>query len=772
MLFRVAPRFTAVVVLGAFALTTACNRDPEAAKRKYVERGNAYASKGKRKEAMIMYANALKRDPRYGEAYYRRALVLLEDNQPIPAIRDLHRTVELQPDNQDANSKLINLYLQLYLSNPKRPKEFVTELRTIHERLMKKNPNTYEAQRLTGYLALTENKAKDAINAFQQAIKLKPNEPDVILVLMQTLLSDNQPQEAERIGVDLLKKDPKVAAAYDSLYLLYLRQQRRPEAEQILHDKIRNLPNNIDARIQLAAHYFSEQNREKTRATLNAITDDPKRFPDGYQAAGEFMYRVREYDEAARFYRLGAEKNTAKRLTYQKQLIEVLFIQGKSKEAQQILAEILKAHPNDDEAIAMDASVRLGSTNREEVQKATTQLQAVVTRLPGNASIRYNYGRAMAMKGDYQQARIQFEEAIKLRPFYLLPRLALAEILLRSGDYGRVLQLTQEVFTYDPRNVPARLMRTNALMRAGEVKQARVELTAVNRAFPQLMEAKYQLGVLETLSGDQKAAEAIFREVYDKTKDVKALQGLGESYLRQGRGDDALRLFQERIAQDPSNNENYLAAGNIAARLRRYDLAIQNYSEVLKRDDRQPEVWIRVGEMQYAKGDQDSATKSFTKAKEIDPKSVPAWLGLGLVHERKGDKQQARAMYEQVLKLQSDNPVALNNLAFQLAESGTDLDQALSMAQKARQKLPLNPDITDTLGWVYIKKNLHDSAIGLYRELVRTNPQRATYHYHLGLALAQKGNKPEAKKALEAALKNNPPREEETKIRELMSKIG
>jgi tetratricopeptide (TPR) repeat protein len=648
----------------------------------------------------------------------------------------------------------------------------VTELRTIHERLIKKNPNTYEAQRLSGYLALTENKLKDAINAFQQASRLKPYEPDVILVLMQTLLSDNRADEAEKIGKDLLKQNPKVAAAYNSLYLLYLRQQRRDDAERILHEKIKNLPNDVDARLQLASHYFGLRERDRGMAALRAITDDPKRFPEGYQTAGDFLYRVRDYDAAVQFYREGASRTTKDKLTYQKRLIEVLFTQGKTKEARELLIEARKANPKDDETLAMDAALRLGSANKDEVQKATADLQAIVTRLPGHATIRYNYGRAMALKGDYQQARIQFEEAIKLKPFYLLPRLGLAEILLRSNEYGRVLQLTQEVFKYDPGNVPARLMRTNALIRAGDTKQARLELTALAKAFPQLPEVNYQMGILETISGDFKAAEAIFRDLYNKTKDPKALAGLGESYLRQNRGDDALRLFQERLAQDPANIDNYLSVASIAARMQRHDLAIETFSEALKRNDRLPDVWVRIGEMYHAKGDQDNAIKSFNKAKEIDPKMVPAWLGLAVVAERQGDRKQSRAMYEQVLRLQADNPIALNNLAYQLAESGTDLDQALSMAQKARQKLPMNPDITDTLGWVYIKKNLHDSAIGLYRELIRTNPQRATYHYHLGLALAQKGNKPEAKKALEAALKNNPPREEETKIRELMSRIS
>ena len=61
---------------------------------------------------------------------------------------------------------------------------------------------------------------------------------------------------------------------------------------------------------------------------------------------------------------------------------------------------------------------------------------------------------------------------------------------------------------------------------------------------------------------------------------------------------------------------------------------------------------------------------------------------LALTLDGAGRKQEARMAYEQVLKLQPDNPVALNNLAYMLAESGTDLDQALTYAQRAKQRCP------------------------------------------------------------------------------------
>jgi len=60
-----------IVLLCAVA---ACNRDPNVAKKNYVEKGNKFYENGKYKEALIMYRKALQRDLKYGEAYYRSGL--------------------------------------------------------------------------------------------------------------------------------------------------------------------------------------------------------------------------------------------------------------------------------------------------------------------------------------------------------------------------------------------------------------------------------------------------------------------------------------------------------------------------------------------------------------------------------------------------------------------------------------------------------------------------------------------------------------------------
>ena len=59
----------------------------------------------------------------------------------------------------------------------------------------------------------------------------------------------------------------------------------------------------------------------------------------------------------------------------------------------------------------------------------------------------------------------------------------------------------------------------------------------------------------------------------------------------------------------------------------------------------------------------------------------------------------------------------------------------------------------------------------IFQGLVNKAPGNSTFRYHLGLALAQKGDKPKAIKELQQALRSSPAKEEENKIRDLINKL-
>ena len=61
--------------------------------------------------------------------------------------------------------------------------------------------------------------------------------------------------------------------------------------------------------------------------------------------------------------------------------------------------------------------------------------------------------------------------------------------------------------------------------------------------------------------------------------------------------------------------------------------------------------------------------------------------------------------------------------------------------------------MADTLGWVYYKKGLYDSAIAEFKASLAKAPENPTIMYHLGLAYAKKGETDKARAELERALR-------------------
>ncbi len=69
-----------------------------------------------------------------------------------------------------------------------------------------------------------------------------------------------------------------------------------------------------------------------------------------------------------------------------------------------------------------------------------------------------------------------------------------------------------------------------------------------------------------------------------------------------------------------------------------------------------------------------------------------------------GDTVQALATYEKAIELYPDNKMAMNNAAYFMALTGTDLDKAERYSAKSLQGDDLNPTYLDTYAWVFFMK--------------------------------------------------------------------
>jgi len=462
-------------------------------------------------------------------------------------------------------------------------------------------------------------------------------------------------------------------------------------------------------------------------------------------------------------------------MQYQKRIIEALIRQGKRGDAARLNNEILKEDSKDPDARALVASMLLDSG---QISKAVSELQDVVNATPNNFVARYHLGRAHAARGEWEQARQQFVEAIRQRQDYLPARVALGELQLSRGEYDTSLQSAGEILALNPQSIPGRLMQASALAGLKKTPEARNVLETVLKNRPDSAEAWFQLGGLNLAEQKYGPAEDAFRKSYQlNPSTIRPLVGIAQSYAERNRMADAIEVLTTESQKRPDRLDLQMSLASFQARAGKYDPAIKDLQAALPRvEHKDPktasELEFQIGEIYRQKGDAQNAIYWLRKAKEFQPDNFAILANLALLLDATGRAQEARSLYEESLRKEPDNPIMLNNLAFLMAQNGGDLDQALTLAQRAKQRLPESQEVSDTLGMIYLQKNLSDSALQIFRGLVKDQPNNATFRIHLALALLQKGDKLSARRELQDALEARPQPADTLKIKELMGKIS
>jgi tetratricopeptide (TPR) repeat protein len=758
-----------LVLLTLFA--AACG--PEAKKKKALEGGNKYFAKGQYKQARLMYLNAIKADPRFGEAYYKLALTNLSLGAYAEAVGNLQRTVEMQPENLDAHSKLADIYLNVYSSNPAKNKNYLNDIRDLAARMEKRGKGSFEELRLRAFIALADAKPQEGLALFREADKKKPDQPVLQLTIARTMLALKQNDEASAYIRTIIAKDKSFGPAYELLYGIAMMQGKPDEGEKVLVERMANSPKDASNRLRLAAHYFVNRKQPEMEKVLSETLARRSEFTNAFMDVADFYYRVRNYERAAATYQEGVKQDIPRSRAYEKRLVEVRVAQNRASEALELCEKILRDDPKDPEAIAMRASLWLYAGKPEQINTAISELQSVVNKMPENFVLRYNLGRALMAKGDIDAARVQFVDALKYRKDYLPARIALAQILVTRGEFAAAMSAANEIMQLDPSNQYARLIKSHALMAQGKYSESKDVLEETLKLNPNQRDAKYQLGYVLFKEGKLKESEAIFQQVYSQTPpDMRGLMGLTEVYTAQGQFDRALKQLDEAVQKYPAASTLQVAWGNVAVRSGKVDDGVAMFKKVLAGDPKNFDLHMRIAESYRQKGDLAQAIEAWKKAAELMPGNISPIINRAMALDQVNRRSEAAPLYQQVLKAEPDNVVALNNYSFYLADQGSDLDLALSYAQKAKAKAPADPMIADTLGFIYLKKNLPQSATSIFLELTGKYPKVALFHIRLATAHLQSGEKAKAKRVLEEARKSNPTKTDQDEIEKLAGKLG
>jgi tetratricopeptide (TPR) repeat protein len=755
-------------VLAALLLWAAgCSRPED-----FLERGKRASARGDQAEAILDFRKAIQKNPQYVEAFRELGHTQFALGDRGGSLASLERASQLRPGDDSLRAEVGDAALALYLADPRRPKAQYDLAGKIAQELLAKDPKSFDGLRFQASLLYTDNRVVEAIAAFRKANTVKPMMPGVVLPLVDALWRNGEMGEAENLAVELVHQHKDYLQTYNWLYGMYESTNRPAQAEAILVQKVANNPSDSRSIVQLAAHYAQAKKPVEMVAALNQLIERPKDFPGRFFLLGDFYAGLRNWDEANRWFETGVKDDPKNTREYQKRLVVVYINQQRRQEALDLLGRLIQQRPNEWALRIERAEIWMAGKDKQEIQKAITECQVLVTSLSRDPRMKFLLGRAYFEKGDKDAAGKAFAQAAAQARLFLEPRIALAGIDRETANFKETVRLADEILAVDPNNFSGRLLHASGSRGLGNLDVAERELEALAREAPESPDVQLELGLVSLARKQYAAAERMFTSLYQSSRsDVRALAGLAEVYLAEGQGDHAVQMVTAEVNRLPNSLEMRELLAATALNAGKRNLALEQYQKLAQMAPDNAQYFVVLADLFREKSDYGNEVAALEKASKLAPENAVVAGRLALAEDLSGNKRQAAAEYKRSLDLAPTDPALLNNRAYFIAEDGGNLDEALEYSQAAVRKVPGNPDLLDTLAWVYTKRRMPDSAIEILDKLVRQNPDRSSFHYHLGTALALKGDKTKAKAELAVALTKKPAPDEEEKIRELIGKL-
>ncbi len=132
--------------------------------------------------------------------------------------------------------------------------------------------------------------------------------------------------------------------------------------------------------------------------------------------------------------------------------------------------------------------------------------------------------------------------------------------------------------------------------------------------------------------------------------------------------------------------------------------------------------------------------------------SIQAYNALSGAYYFTGAFDKMIQILRQGVKTQPENAMMHNDLAYQLAEMNTDLEQALVHANRALELSPDSADILDTAGWVHYHQGDFKKALKYLEQAIAASPGNTSIAYHAGEVYRKLGKDKLAKESLQNAV--------------------
>ncbi len=711
-----------LLVMG-WLLTTACQADPSVRKQRYLDSGNQSFAEGKYQHAIIEYRNAVDIDGSFGEARKRLAEAYARIGDAPRAFEQYVRAADLLP-----NDVQLQLTAGAYLLAARKPEDALARA----DLALRLEPDNIQAHLLRGNALAGLTSFDDALKAIEEAIRLDPGRGTTFTHLGRVEFARGRRNEAESAFKRAVELAPKSVDAHLALANFYWAVGNAKETEAVLVAALAVEPDNGQANRAMAAFTIAAGRYRDAEQYLVRIADGSDDVAADFALADYYIVSGRAKEAVKHLESLGAQQLKAREV--EERLARAHAAAGDFQKAQTLVADVLAKNSSSLDAQLLKGQLLLREGRSDD---ALAVIKSAAAANPGSAEAQFDLGRLYQARGDTAAAEAAFQEVLRINPRAGAAQVEIAKLQLSTGNAAASVRTAEEAARTQPRSLAARLTLVRSLLANRDLDRAAREIAELQKTNGDVAAVHTLAGSLALLRNDTATARNAFQRATElDVRSPDALAGLIALDFKANDASAAKSRIEERLKVDRSPAMLLLAA-------RTYWSAqdLSSAEKVLRQAiDAEPTLLTSYGmlaQLYISQKKLDQARLEFENLAARQSKPVGALTMIGIILQAQGRNDLAAKRYEDALAIDSRAAIAANNLAWIHAESGEDLDKALTLAQTATSVLPESPEIMDTLGWVYYKKQLPDLAIPLFERSVEKAPDNVSYRYHLGLAYVQ-----------------------------------
>ncbi|MCC7463800.1 MAG: tetratricopeptide repeat protein [Gammaproteobacteria bacterium] len=772
-------RLRQVAFLVAAVLVVSACTGAESRKAGFVARGEEHMAAHDWQKARLEFRNALQIDPKdqrvqflaaqaaerageYDEAAGRYRALLEQDRNNLPARTALGRlyaggglvaeAIKLAEDGlaahpDDPGLRAVRGVARAMRGDP-------AGARQDAEAALARAPTDVNAAVLMASLLQRQGRAEEGLPLLLRASQTSPGDVGLRVIVAQALTAANRAGEAEQQLREIVKLEPNELKHRYRLAQFYLLQKKPDAAEQTLREAIRVAPDSVEAKLTLANLIAAQSSFETGEQGLKALVEsDPKNY--ALQLGLGQFYETHQrpaladdvYAKVAR-----AAGTTTQGLEARNRRAALALAANHSTDASRLIEEVLAANPRDNGALTMRANIALA---RGDTTNAIADARAVLRDQPNAPALMRTLAAAYAAGNDSVLAEETLRDAIRANPNDIPSRLALADLLMKTGRGEQAQPVADQLVTEQPGDV-------RSIEAAFRIQVQRRDFQGARKSAQQILELRsdlpaghFLLGLVDEAEGKLDAALRGFERASALAPGaVEPIAAIARVELARKAGPRALERVNKALTAAPTSSRLLSLKSEILAQGGRYAESADAASQAIARA---PAWWVGYHDLARAevgRGRPEAAVAAYLRGLEATQSAPPLVQQLAALRERMGDTDDAIALYESWLKRDPGSMAASNNLAMLLITHWpTDrgrLDRALEYARRLEQST--QPEFLDTLGWVQYLRGDYAPAVAVLQRAVNAAPGSPGYRTRLGLAQVRAGMREEARVNLQRAL--------------------